>query len=65
MGGCHQWFGFGGVGFIFDFIRMAAPAFLCIAWMLKDDYKRAGFKMLPVVYLMPNDFAQIMALVLP
>jgi len=26
------------------------PHFYAIAWMFKDDYKRAGFKMLPVVY---------------
>lgn len=26
------------------------PHFYSIAWMFRDDYKRAGFKMLPVVY---------------
>ena len=26
------------------------PHFYAIAWMLKDDYKKAGFKMLPVVH---------------
>ena len=26
------------------------PHFYSIAWMFKDDYKRGGFKMLPVVY---------------
>ncbi len=26
------------------------PHFYAIAWMLKEDYKKAGFKMLPVVY---------------
>jgi len=26
------------------------PHFYAIAWMYKDDYKKAGFKMLPVVY---------------
>lgn len=38
------------------------PHFYAIAWMLKEDYKKAGFKMLPVVY--PDGrmtFAQIMA----
>lgn len=38
------------------------PHFYAIAWIYKDDYKRAGFKMLPVVY--PQGaltFAQIMA----
>jgi heme o synthase len=38
------------------------PHFYAIAWMFKDDYKAAGFKMLPVVY--PDGtltFAQIMA----
>jgi heme o synthase len=38
------------------------PHFYAIAWMCKEDYKKAGFKMLPVVY--PDGkftFAQIMA----
>lgn len=38
------------------------PHFYAIAWMFKDDYKKAGFKMLPVVY--PDSrftLAQIMA----
>jgi protoheme IX farnesyltransferase len=38
------------------------PHFYAIAWMYKDDYKRAGFKMLPVVYPNPQfTVAQIMA----
>jgi protoheme IX farnesyltransferase len=38
------------------------PHFYAIAWMFREDYKKAGFKMLPVVY--PDSrftFAQIMA----
>ena len=38
------------------------PHFYAIAWMLKEDYKKAGYKMLPVVY--PDGkmtLAQIMA----
>ena len=38
------------------------PHFYAIAWMFKEDYKKAGFKMLPVVY--PDGkmtLAQIMA----
>jgi heme o synthase len=38
------------------------PHFYAIAWIFKDDYKKAGFKMLPVVY--PDGkftIAQIMA----
>lgn len=38
------------------------PHFYAIAWMFKEDYKKAGFKMLPVVY--PDSWftlAQIMA----
>ena len=38
------------------------PHFYAIAWILKEDYKKAGFKMLPVVY--PDGkmtLAQIMA----
>ncbi len=38
------------------------PHFYSISWMFKDDYKKAGFKMLPVVY--PDSrftLAQIMA----
>ena len=38
------------------------PHFYSIAWMFKEDYKKAGFKMLPVVY--PDSrftLAQIMA----
>jgi protoheme IX farnesyltransferase len=38
------------------------PHFYAIAWMFKEDYKKAGFKMLPVVY--PDSrftLAQIMA----
>jgi protoheme IX farnesyltransferase len=38
------------------------PHFYAIAWMYKEDYKRAGFKMLPVVYPNPQfTVAQIMA----
>ncbi len=38
------------------------PHFYAIAWLFKDDYKRAGFKMLPVVYPQPQfTVAQIMA----
>lgn len=38
------------------------PHFYAIAWMYKDDYRRAGFKMLPVVYSNPQfTVAQIMA----
>lgn len=38
------------------------PHFYAIAWMFREDYKKAGFKMLPVVYP-DSDFtlAQIMA----
>ena len=52
----------GGLALFLILFAWQHPHFYAIAWMLKDDYKRAGFKMLPVVY--PDGrmtFAQIMA----
>lgn len=38
------------------------PHFYAIAWIFKDDYKKAGFKMLPVVYPEGSfTFSQILA----
>jgi len=37
----------------------AVPAFYSIAWMYKEDYARAGIRMLPVVEPMPFHRAQI------
>ena len=38
-----------GVGALRDRVPVAAPAFLAIAWIYREDYARAGFPMLPVV----------------
>ena len=52
----------GGWVLFFIMFTWQHPHFYAIAWLLKEDYKKAGFKMLPVVHPEPRfTFSQITA----